>query len=145
MIRHSEYELVFIAHPGLDREEQVPALISRVQEIVEAVGGQVAHTDIWGRRRLAFPIRKQKEGTYVLLRVILPRQAIKELERVLKLSEDILRYLVVRAETPLPTRPPSGPPSPQQRRPEPELDEDEDLDDYDEDEGEDQDEDEDDE
>jgi len=108
MVKYSEYELVFIAHPELeDEEEGVPALTAKVQEWIEAVGGEVALTDVWGRRRLAYPIRKQTEGTYVLVRASLPRQALVELERELKLSEHILRYLLVRAETPLPATPPA--------------------------------------
>jgi small subunit ribosomal protein S6 len=108
MVKHSEYELVFIAHPELeDEEEGVLALTAKVQEWIEAVGGEVALTDVWGRRRLAYPIRKQTEGTYVLVRASLPRQALVELERELKLSEHILRYLLVRAETPLPATPPA--------------------------------------
>jgi len=132
MVRSSEYELVFIARPALDREEGIPALTARVQQWIEATGGQVTHTDVWGRRRLSFPIRNEKEGTYVLLRALIPRQALGELERSLKLADEIIRYLIVRAETPLPTRPPEGPPPSRPRRPVA-LPEDDDED-YDEDE-----------
>jgi small subunit ribosomal protein S6 len=117
MIKRSDYELVFIARPALDREEGIPALNAKVQQWIEAVGGQVTHTDVWGRRRMAFPIRNEKEGTYVLFRADMPRQALTELERSLKLADEIVRYLIVRAETPLPTRPPEGPPPPRPRRP----------------------------
>ena len=106
MTKRNEYELTSIAHPELD-EEGVTALTARVQEWIEAAGGEVIHTHIWGRRRLAYPIRKQTEGSYVVLRASLPPQAIKELERELKLAEHILRYLLVRAETPLPATPPA--------------------------------------
>jgi small subunit ribosomal protein S6 len=116
MVKRSEYELVFIAHPQLDGEEGVPALTAQVQAWIEGIDGEITHVDIWGRRRLAYPIRKQKEGTYVLLRAIMPRQALGELERQLKLSEDVIRYLLVRAETPLPpARTASAKPAPAAR------------------------------
>jgi small subunit ribosomal protein S6 len=109
MVKRSEYELIFIAHPEQDEEEGVPALTAQVQEWIEAVGGEVTYTDIWGRRKLAYPIRKLLEGSYVLLRATLPRQTLQDLERELKLSDRILRYLLVRAETPLPAKRPSSP------------------------------------
>jgi len=100
MTQPREYELVFIAHPELDDGEGVPALTAKVRGWIEGAGGEVTHTALWGRRKLAYPIRKQLEGSYVLMRALLPRQALGELERELKLSEQILRYLLVRAETP---------------------------------------------
>jgi small subunit ribosomal protein S6 len=125
MVRRSEYELVFIARPGLDAEEELPTLTEQVQGWIEAIGGEVTYSDIWGRRRLAYEIRKQREGFYVLMRAMMPRQELGELERQMKLSEDILRYLLVRAETPLPARrsPAPKPAAPQpaaQPEPEPE-------------------------
>jgi small subunit ribosomal protein S6 len=104
MVKRSEYELIFIARPGLDAEEEVPALAAQVHEWIEGIGGEVTYSDIWGRRRLAYPIRKLREGYYVLLRAMMPRQALGDLERELKLSEDVLRYLLVRAETPPPPK-----------------------------------------
>jgi len=101
MTRYSEYELVFIAHPDLD-EEGVAALTAQVRGWIEAAGGEVIHTTQWGRRKLAYPIRKQTEGSYVLMWASMPRQAIRGLERELKLAENVLRHLLVRAETPFP-------------------------------------------
>jgi len=101
MTKRNEYELVFIAHPELD-EEGVTELTAKVSGWIEAADGQVTHTIPWGRRRLAYPIRKQTEGSYVLLRVFLTPEAIGQLERELKLSESVLRYQLVRAEKPLP-------------------------------------------
>lgn len=100
MTRYGEYELIFIAHPDLD-EEGVATLTDQVRGWIEAAGGEVIHTAQWGRRKLAYPIRKQIEGSYVLMWASLPRQAIRGLERELRLAESVLRYLLVRAETPL--------------------------------------------
>ena len=101
MNKRREYELIFIVHPELD-EEGVASLTEKVKSWIDAAGGEVTHTDLWGRRKLAYPIRKQTEGSYVLLRALLPPQTTTELERELKLMEGVLRYLLVRAETPLP-------------------------------------------
>jgi small subunit ribosomal protein S6 len=105
MIRRTEYELMLIAHPDLNRDEGVPALVAKVQGWIEGVDGEVTYSDIWGRRRLAYQVLKHREGTYVLMRAIIPRESILELERELKLEEEIIRYLITRAETPLPPRP----------------------------------------
>lgn len=142
MVRRSEYELVFIVHPSLDGDEGVPAVTEKVKGWIEAVGGEVTYTDFWGRRRLSYTIQNQTVGWYVLVRAIMPHQALTDLERELKLSEEIIRYLLVRAETPLPSRRPSGsssrPARSQERRPSPEdededSEEDEELDEDDED------------
>ncbi|MDH7487038.1 MAG: 30S ribosomal protein S6 [Anaerolineae bacterium] len=101
MTKRNDYELIFIAHPDLD-EEGVAELVAKVSGWIEAADGQVIQTIPWGRRRLAYPIRKQTEGSYVLLRASLTPASIGKLERELKLSESVLRYLLVRTEEPLP-------------------------------------------
>lgn len=100
MTRCNDYELIFIAHPDLD-EGGVAELTAKVSGWIEAAEGQVTQTIPWGRRRLAYPIRKQTEGSYVLLRTSLAPGGIGKLERELKLSESVLRYLLVRVEGPL--------------------------------------------
>ena len=91
------YELTFIVHPELDKEG-VSAAIESVKQLVLESGGQVNQVDPWGKRRLAYPIRKQREGYYVVMQVQLPPEAISELERRLELSEEVLRYLLVRTD-----------------------------------------------
>ncbi|MBC8448349.1 MAG: 30S ribosomal protein S6 [Chloroflexi bacterium] len=112
MTKRNEYELIFIAHPDLDGEE-VKEFSAKVSGWIEATDGQVTHTIPWGRRRLAYPIRDQSEGFYVLLRIFLTPEGIGKLERELKLSESVLRYLLVRAEQPPPVskRPATPPPA----------------------------------
>jgi len=92
-----DYELVFIIHPDLEDEERV-VLVESVQDWVQAAGGQVIKVDYWGRRKLAYEIRKLKEGFYVLMNLQLPADGARELERRLQISEQILRYLTVKAE-----------------------------------------------
>lgn len=91
------YELMFIVRPELE-EEAVDALVERVQQIMTANGGQVEKVDRMGRRRLAYPIQKHREGHYVLIHAGLEREAMAELERNLKLSEDVIRHLLVRVD-----------------------------------------------
>ena len=63
-----------------------------------AAGGQVVKTDIWGRRNLAYPIRKQNEGQYVLLEAQLESQATRDIERNLRLTEQVLRFQIIRTD-----------------------------------------------
>lgn len=92
-----EYELVFIVQPELE-EEAVDAFVERVQQIMQDNGGEVKAAEQLGSRRLAYPIRKYERGYYVLLQARLGQPAIQEVERALKLSEDVLRHLLVRIE-----------------------------------------------
>ncbi|HDN81077.1 MAG: 30S ribosomal protein S6 [Chloroflexi bacterium] len=92
-----EYEMTFIITPDLE-QEQIDATIEEVQKLVVSQGGQVSKTDVWGRRRLAYPIRKKREGYYVVMQMQLPPEALKELDHSLKLNESILRYLIVRTD-----------------------------------------------
>ena len=89
-----EYELVFIVHPELD-ENAFTELVNRIKAWVTDDGGEIAKTDIWGRRKLAYPIRKQSEGLYVLLHTKMNPKYGAQLERNLRFLEPILRFLLV--------------------------------------------------
>ncbi|GAB4570372.1 MAG: 30S ribosomal protein S6 [Anaerolineae bacterium] len=92
------YELTFIVRPDIS-EDAVAAAIEQVQQWVTADdGNKVLRVDKWGRRKLAYPINNQREGHYVLLDVSVAPSSIAEIERNLKLSDDILRYLLVRSD-----------------------------------------------
>jgi small subunit ribosomal protein S6 len=93
-----KYELTFIVRPDLS-EDNLNAAIEQVQQWVTAEGGnEVERVDQWGRRRLAYHIGDHREGYYVLLEVNLDADTINEIERNLKLSDNILRYLLIRME-----------------------------------------------
>jgi small subunit ribosomal protein S6 len=91
------YELAFIIRPAAE-EASVAAVEERVSQLVKSTGGEVTSVDRWGSRRLAYPIQKQREGIYVVMQLQLQPQTIVELERGLKLTEEILRYLLVKPE-----------------------------------------------
>jgi small subunit ribosomal protein S6 len=91
------YEVMFIAHPELD-DSSLNSLLERARGWVTATGGEVRQLDVWGRRRLAYPIRKQTEGQYVLMQAQMEGNATRELERNMRLAEQILRFQVVRTD-----------------------------------------------
>lgn len=90
-----EYELVTILSSEI-KDEDVPGTIDRVNQFITNRGGEVQHIDQWGRRKLAYPIARQFEGTYVVTLLRLPPAQAVELEANLSISEDILRHLLVR-------------------------------------------------
>ncbi len=87
------YEVVIIAHPDLD-EAAFDALIEKAQGWITDVDGSIEKVDRWGKRRMAYKIRKQREGQYVLLKAQMPSSFVTELERNLQLQEPVMRYMV---------------------------------------------------
>jgi small subunit ribosomal protein S6 len=87
------YELVFIVRADLD-ENTFKDIVQKVSGWITEAGGSITKTDIWGKRKLAFPIRKQNEGLYVLLNVQMEPSFGSALERNLRFQEQILRFLL---------------------------------------------------
>ena len=92
-----DYELVAIISPEVD-EEGVSKIVDKVTQSINSRGGAVEEIKNWGRRKLAYPIRKFMEADYVLARFKLTPKSVKELEGEISASADILRYLVVKVE-----------------------------------------------
>ena len=92
-----QYELIYVIAPDVD-DAGVAELHARVEEIVTAGGGTIDKTDNWGRRRLAYEINRHKEGTYVLELFTGSGAIVGELDRRLKVTDNVLRYLVVRVD-----------------------------------------------
>lgn len=92
------YELAFIISPDND-DEGATTVVEKVSDFVKAIDGEVASVDVWGRRTLAYPINDHREGTYVRLETKMPPASIEELERNLKLSEDVIRYLLINMDS----------------------------------------------
>ena len=87
------YELLYVIDPRLD-EEATKALNDRIQNLVSA-NGTVGETEDWGKKRLAYEIDDQREGTYVLVNFTAEAEAPREIERVLRIADGVLRYLIV--------------------------------------------------
>jgi small subunit ribosomal protein S6 len=85
-------------------DERASAVIDRTTRYVVASGGQIVKVAPWGRRRLAYPIERYREGSYHIVVFESPAEAIAEMERSLQITEDVLRYLVTRAVKPVKAR-----------------------------------------
>ena len=92
-----QYELMVILDPELDDRTVQPSL-ERFLKVVTTDGGSVDNVDIWGRRRLAYEINKKTEGIYAVVNFTATSEATQELDRQLKLNEQIMRTKVLRAE-----------------------------------------------
>jgi len=100
-----EYETVFILHPSLE-DQQVEEEIEGVRKTIEAGSGEILGIERWGRRKLAYEIRKVHEGIYTLIRFRSDVDVFRELERRYRLRESVLRNLTVVAQG-LPSEPPT--------------------------------------
>src|SRR5262244_2567793 len=101
------YETLCILHPELP-ETRVKELTAWMQKILEGAQGTVVRMDEWGMRDLGFRLKKQRRGYYVRIEHDASPVALKELERNLRLSEDVLRFLSVRRATPAPAPTPAS-------------------------------------
>lgn len=92
-----KYETIYILEADLDDDAR-KAVIERFKGIIENHGGTVDEIDEWGKRRLAYPINKKMEGYYVLMNITCTPDAAKDLERVFKITNGLMRYIVVQKE-----------------------------------------------
>jgi len=97
MTKPRKYELVYVLSPEVS-EDGVTELHKQVEAIVARFEGQIERTDNWGRRKLAYEIGRHKEASYVLEVIDGTGDLMKEIERRLKVNEQVLRYLVVRVD-----------------------------------------------
>jgi small subunit ribosomal protein S6 len=91
------YEHLLIARQDISAQA-VDALATHLKTIVEGEGGKVEKQEYWGLRGLAYRIKKNRKGHYVLLNINAPSAAVIELERQLKINEDVLRYITVKVD-----------------------------------------------
>ena len=89
------YEAMLIVIPELD-EEQVENTISRFQTIIERTGGRVGNVNHWGRRKLAYEIDHRTDGFYVVVEFTAGERTLAELKRILRVSDDVLRHMIVK-------------------------------------------------
>ena len=91
------YELLYIIRPDLD-EEATTALVDRLSGLVASNGGDNLTVEKWGKRRLAYEIQDYKEGQYILMNFDGEGRTSQEIERVMKISDDVIRFLTVRKD-----------------------------------------------
>ncbi len=94
------YELMLVLRPDL-ADDRIQAVIDRTTRAITSAGGQIAKVAPWGRRRLAYPIERYREGSYHIVLFDAPGRVIVELERGLLITEEVLRHLVTRVERPI--------------------------------------------
>ena len=104
-----DYEVLYIVRADLD-DDKVADAVKRVNTLIERSGGTVERTNLWGKRKLAYEVKHQKEGSYVLQDFQVAPERVPELEAALKITEEVLRHLIVRkpekvAVTPVPPPP----------------------------------------
>ncbi|MCS6861428.1 MAG: 30S ribosomal protein S6 [Abditibacteriales bacterium] len=92
-----DYELIYILEPTLD-ERQVQEINGRVRSVIENGGGAIENMRVSELRRLAYPIKKRNEGLYVVINARCEPAPIREVDRVLKLEERVLRHMILRVE-----------------------------------------------
>lgn len=92
-----DYELMVVLTPDLD-EAGVTATTERLQALIGGRGGEIVDLQPWGRRRLAYPIQKHRDGFYAVAKLKLSPDAAEPLERSLKLNEAVIRHLLVRLD-----------------------------------------------
>ena len=91
------YESTFIARPDIS-SQQVDGLAEQFREILTEAGGEIAKTEYWGLRSLAYRIKKNRKGHYYFMNIDAPPEAISAMEHTMRINEDIIRYLTVRVD-----------------------------------------------
>lgn len=91
------YEALFVIRPDLEAE-QTQAVIDKFTNLITQNGGEVVQVDKWGKKRLAYEVRKFREGYYVLLQFKGTPAVAQELERVFKITDEVIRYMITRLE-----------------------------------------------
>jgi small subunit ribosomal protein S6 len=97
MTQMNQYELIYIIQPELD-SDATKAVDERVSQAITNNKGEITSSEMWGQRKLAYPIKKYFEGYYILHNVQMPPSAVTEVERIMRLNEDIIRFLVIRTD-----------------------------------------------
>jgi small subunit ribosomal protein S6 len=91
------YELMYILDPGLD-EDSSKALVGKIEDLMTKQGVEIQSTEPWGKRRMAYRIKGHWEGNYVLSQLKATAQTVSEMERRLRVTDGVLRFLTVRVD-----------------------------------------------
>ena len=93
----ANYESVLIARQDLGAS-QVKSIVEDLSSVIKKEGGEVVRVDNWGLKNLAYRIKKNRKGHYVILNIAAPASAIVEYERVMRVNEDIIRYMTIKVD-----------------------------------------------
>lgn len=96
MEKNGKYELLYIVHPDL--ESSIDKITDRVKGAIESRGGKITYEENWGKRKLAYPINKSEVGIYVLYYFESPKEALTKVERDLRLTEEVMRFMLLALE-----------------------------------------------
>lgn len=92
----NQYEVAVLYHPDL--EIDLEKATSRVEKIITDNGGTVTNTDNWGKRKLAYPIKKNEHAVYVFYTVEMPAQSVRKVESTLNITDEVVRFLITRPD-----------------------------------------------
>jgi small subunit ribosomal protein S6 len=92
----NQYEIAVLYHPDL--EIDLEKATSRVEKIFTDNGGKVVNADNWGKRKLAYPIKKNEHAVYVFYTVELPAQSVRKIESILNITDEVVRFLITRPD-----------------------------------------------
>jgi small subunit ribosomal protein S6 len=92
----NQYEIAVLYHPDL--EIDLEKATSRVEKILTDNGGEVKNVDNWGKRKLAYPIKKNEHAVYVFYTVELPAQSVRKVESILNITDEVIRFLITRPD-----------------------------------------------
>ena len=92
----AQYEVAILYHPDL--EVDLSKAEDRVKNIIEGAGGKVGDAGNWGKRKLAYPIKKQEHAVYVFYTVDMPAEGVAKVEAALNITDEVIRYLVVKPD-----------------------------------------------
>lgn len=92
----NEYEVAVLYHPDL--EIDLEKATTKVEKILTDNGGNVKNTDNWGKRKLAYPIKKNESAVYVIYTVEIPAQSVRKIEAILNITDEVIRFLITRPD-----------------------------------------------
>jgi small subunit ribosomal protein S6 len=92
----NQYEIAVLYHPDL--EIDLEKATSRVEKIFTDNGGSVTNTDNWGKRKLAYPIKKNESAVYVIYTVELPAESVRKVESTMNITDEVIRFLITRPD-----------------------------------------------
>ena len=92
----NQYEIAVLFHPGLEIDLEKGS--SKVEKLIKNAGGKIVKTDNWGKRKLAYPIKKQEFAVYVFYTADIPAEKVQAMERELNITDEVIRFLIVKPD-----------------------------------------------